>query len=162
MEIKTNDWRAEIGSFFVIKKIYRLEHLNKQLQESINEWTDYLKKFDDIKPEFDLSYHDAEFNKSTSIFIKIDIRSKVSDYFPFFLYIGYMTDNDYSDTILKVRYSREISDYILGGNLKEDDRLEGIFHDEVIAGEEIFDKKYIFWKMNDLLKKWINFSEQKN
>ena len=132
-----------------------MEFLHKQLLEIVKEWTDHLRKFDHVSPELDVNSIDSDFNNCASILIKIMLRSVNKDYFPFIVSLGYINRNDHTNIVLKVKYSSKISTDLLFGGLKEDDPKARTFDNELIEGEHVFDKEFIFWKLNDLLKKWM-------
>jgi|GEM_PF-5146226 len=155
MEKATNRWQNDLGDFFATKKIYRMDYMNKLLSNTIKEWMDYLKKFDDVLSECDVNFKDLDFNYSTSYLVTVKLRSKVKDYFPFMFILGYMTDEDNSEVDLKLKSSRWISDDVKTGKAEDDNPKAGIFATEIINGNEIFEQEFIFWKLNDLLKKWM-------
>ena len=151
METAVQDWKADIGQLFTEKKIYRLEFLNKKLWETIKEWTDYLKKFDDITIGTDKGDREYGFP-----YEGCTITLKHKEYFPFIIMVGYTTNKDLSEIILKIKFTKSLKMRELFNRGLDDDKKNHIFSEEQYAGDHIFDNAFVFWELNSLLKKWLD------
>lgn len=159
----TKDWKADIGKFFGENKIFRMELLNKNLSETTKEWTEHLEEFDNIRTSRDVNLLDTEFNNYHSMTVIIKVRSKFIEYPAFIITIGYKTNDDHTETVLRVKYTNNINTgNFFKNNSKDEDKWNHIFVVEEIKGEQIFDHDFILSKLNDLLKYWINKNNIQN
>jgi hypothetical protein len=155
-EIITENWKSDIGKTFTEKKIYRLEYLNKQLNDDMNEWAAHIRKYDDVSA--DTVMQSCEYGMcNPAVQLTIKIRSKMTEYPPFIVIFGYCPNDTISEIVLKIKFTQHIKfRNILENNFRFDDRENHVFSDEELSGVEIFECGFIFWKLNDLLKKWLN------
>jgi len=155
MNTEVQDWKEEIGITFSKKKIYRLEYLNKTLENHIKIYTDYLKKFDNISVSTGKGETKYGFSYDAS-----SITFKHKAYLPFIILIGYAPASDSNEIILMVKYTDKLKfRELMKSGSREDDVANHKLSEEVVTGDEIFDEQFIYWKLNDLVKKWLKMAE---
>lgn len=157
MESKLTDWQADLGSLMAENKIFRTDFLNKQLVETVAEWTNYLEKFDGVTADLDSS---GENHKSDTIInppppaVKIEIKISSNHFYrllPFIINLRYIETDDHS-ICLAIKYSNGLD---LQKAAEEEPSSTYIFKEENIEDELIHEKEFVQQILNNIFRKQL-------
>lgn len=152
------NWKEDIGQYFSDKGVYRFDFLYGKLNEMVNEWSNYLNEFFNVRSLVEREKpNDDEFAAGALYgdkWVCVTVKNQMDTYFR--AYLCYTINNSPSQLALMLISNTNYNNKDIFEFAKDDKDSNYFWQRELLTEPEIFEKGYILQILNSRLKVFNN------
>ena len=158
------DWKTDLGNFLGEKHIYRQKVLDLKLKVYCSEWCSYIKEFDNIQTDLGIDYlkSDVSGMRNKLLTEAYNVVIFPQNFYPFKVSLYFKSPLE-----MVVHFPKELNKQSIKKGLLDQNEIFGLLQKEyeplmynwtteLLHGEEIHEKEYIFQILNNRFKAWMD------